>query len=144
MSQEEKPFSVSDRRHFTADGAVRAEAEAEPTPATAGAEPAAAAGADADAIENARPDEPLEEEGPVTFAGFVLSLGAQAGALLSEAGEGVEGRRSLAAARSLIGIIEMLQEKTQGRRTPDEDRILEGLLYQLRMGYVAAARAGGA
>ena len=134
MSQEKKPFSVSDRRHFTAEGAVRAEVDAEPTPPVAGVD--SAPGKDLP---------PEEEEGPVSFASFVLSLGAQAGALLSEAGEGgAERQRSLAAVRSMIGILEMLQDKTQGRRTPDEDRILEGLLYQLRMGYVAAARAGGA
>jgi len=133
MSQEKKPFSVSDRRHFTAEGAVRAEGDAEPTPPVAGVDSAPGT------------DLPPEEEGPVSFASFVLSLGAQAGALLSEAGEGgAERQRSLAAVRSMIGILEMLQDKTQGRRTPDEDRILEGLLSQLRMGYVAAARAGGA
>ena len=133
MSQEKKPFSVADRRHFTAEGAVRTEVDAEPPPSVA----------DVDSAPGK--DLPPEEEGPVSFASFVLSLGAQAGALLSEAGEGgAERQRSLAAVRSMIGILEMLQDKTQGRRTPDEDRILEGLLYQLRMGYVAAARAGGA
>jgi hypothetical protein len=38
----------------------------------------------------------------------------------------------------------VLREKTEGRRTPDEDRILEGILYELRMAYVAGTRAGGA
>jgi hypothetical protein len=134
MNQEKKPFSVNDRRHFTAEGAVRSEVEDEPAP------PAAA-----EVGSPPREDLPPEEEGPVTFASFVLSLGAQAGGLLSEAGSGgVERERSLAAVRSMISILEMLQDKTQGRRTPDEDRILDGLLYQLRMGYVAATRAGGA
>jgi hypothetical protein len=136
MNQEKKPFSVNDRRHFTAEGAVRTEVDDEPiSPAAAGV---------ASAPPKGLPPEP-EEEGPVSFAGFVLSLGAQAGTLLSEVGNGgAEQKRSLAAVRSMIGILEMLQDKTQGRRTPDEDQILDGLLYQLRMGYVAAARAGGA
>jgi hypothetical protein len=38
----------------------------------------------------------------------------------------------------------MLKGKTEGRRTPQEDQILEGLLYELRMGYLARAGVGGA
>ena len=48
---------------------------------------------------------------------------------------------SLEAARQIISILEMLEEKTRGRRTPEESRILDELLFQLRMGYVQ--RAGG-
>jgi hypothetical protein len=44
----------------------------------------------------------------------------------------------------MIAILEMLRDKTEGRRTPDEDAVLDGLLYELRMGYVAVARAVGA
>jgi hypothetical protein len=38
----------------------------------------------------------------------------------------------------------MLREKTEGRRTPDEDQVLEGILYELRMGYVKKAGVSGA
>ena len=34
----------------------------------------------------------------------------------------------------------MLEDKTRGRRTPDEDRLLEGLLFELRMAYVQKKR----
>ena len=53
-------------------------------------------------------------------------------------------REALEEARSLIGILEMLKDKTEGRRTPREDQVLDGLLYELRMAYVARAREGGA
>jgi hypothetical protein len=33
------------------------------------------------------------------------------------------------------------EAKTDGRRTPEEDQLLEGLLYELRMAYVARARS---
>ena len=46
--------------------------------------------------------------------------------------------------RGLISILEMLKDKTEGRRTPEEDRILEGILYELRLGYLARAGVGGA
>ena len=40
-------------------------------------------------------------------------------------------------------ILEMLSDKTEGRRTPQEDEVLKGLLYELRMAYVEKSRAGG-
>ena len=52
-------------------------------------------------------------------------------------------QEALAEARSLIGILEMLRDKTEGRRTPREEEVLEGLLYELRMAYVARAREAG-
>ncbi len=137
MSQDEKPFSVSDRRHFTPDGQLRDEtadeAPAEPrpeSPQVGAPEPAAPAG---------RTESPAAaaELGP-----FLLSLGAQAGMLLSGAGqaEGTDPAQALEAARSIISILEMLREKTEGRRTPDEERILEDLLFELRMAYVERRR----
>jgi hypothetical protein len=137
---DEKPFTVNDRRHFTAEGAARPAATSTPAPepqapheerppATPAEDGAARAGAPA---------------GPVDFGSFLLSLGAQAGALLSGAGveEGVSAEDALAHAQHVISILEMLQEKTQGRRTADEDRLLEELLFQLRMAFVQRKRAG--
>jgi hypothetical protein len=45
-------------------------------------------------------------------------------------------------AREIIGILEMLKDKTEGRRTPDEDALLSELLFELRMAYVGRTRAG--
>ncbi len=58
--------------------------------------------------------------------------------------EGAPPREALQDARALISILEMLKDKTEGRRTPDEDRILEGVLYELRLGYLARAGVSGA
>ena len=77
------------------------------------------------------------------FAQFLMSLGAQAGLLLSGEGpEGTEGAERLAGAQSIIAILEMLKDKTEGRRTDAEDALLEDLLFQLRMAYVEATRGG--
>lgn len=131
MTEETKPFTVSDRRHFTPEGVVREEGTAgqdeEPRPPRA-----------------AEIGEGVEAEPPIDFAGFILSLGAQAGALLSGTVEGMGKGEALREARALIGILEMLKDKTEGRRDADEDRVIEGLLYELRMAYVAAARQGSA
>jgi len=146
---EEKPFTVNDRRKLTPEGQVREEPEgaaAGPGP-TAGTEPtaghdeAATGHTEGAAAGEARPPRP--PAGPVEFSQFLLSLGAQAGALLSGAAaeEGIGAEEALAHAQSIIAILEMLEDKTRGRRTPDEDRLLEELLFQLRMAYVQKRRA---
>ena len=157
---EEKPFTVNDRRKFTPEGRVRDEAVAagpEP-PAPAPAPPAetpadgpfgagrdgAPGPGDPPAPDDARGARRPSPPGPVDFSQFLLSLGAQAGALLSGAGaeEGIRAEDALAHAQSIISILEMLEDKTRGRRTPDEDRLLEELLFELRMAYVQKRRAG--
>jgi hypothetical protein len=42
----------------------------------------------------------------------------------------------LGGARHVIGIVEMLKEKTEGNRSEEEEQLLESLLYELRMAYV--------
>ncbi len=132
MSQTEKPFTVSDRRHFTPDGRPRDDAEevatAPTTPAARGAGPLRSSGAPAD------------------FSQFLLTLAAQAGMLLSGEGlpEGAPPGDALEGARSVIAILDMLKEKTEGRRTSAEEALLDQILFQLRMAYVEKTRAGGA
>jgi hypothetical protein len=79
------------------------------------------------------------------FAGLLLSLGAQASLLLGMADEDEAGAPpDLPGAQAIIALLEVLREKTEGRRTPDEDRILQGILYELRMAYVSRTRTAGA
>jgi hypothetical protein len=44
----------------------------------------------------------------------------------------------LAQARFTIDLLRLLKEKTEGNRTPDESRLLEGILYDLQMRFVQA------
>jgi hypothetical protein len=162
MNETEKPFSVNDRRHFTPDGRVREETEPEkplvsdePAPEAAPPPPAeepqaeGAAGSRADERDSPPAPEPGESSRPAAepadFSQFLFSLGAQAGMLLAGQGlpEGTEPKEALEGARSIISILEMLREKTDGRRTAREDEVIEGLLYELRMAYVEKSRAGG-
>ncbi|PYQ55563.1 MAG: hypothetical protein DMF78_01640 [Acidobacteria bacterium] len=169
MSEEKKPFTVSDRRHFTSEGEVRKPEADEPAaargPAPAardaspGAEAAPAANAPpapsspvadvsppADARPGAsasRPPEAGDEHGPhlpSDFLGLLISLGAQASMLLMGGPEGEP--PDLESAKALIDLLSSLKEKTEGRRTPQEDQLLEGLLYELRMAYVQATKVG--
>jgi hypothetical protein len=143
MTDEKKPFTVTDRRLFTSDGERRETSEAEVAEREAPAPPAAPA------KQAPRPvgRSPLEGRGPsvpgvpgVDFASFLLGLGAQAGMLLGREGEPAD----LAGARELIAILEMLRDKTEGRRTAEEDEVLEGILYELRMAYLHKAGGAGA
>ena len=135
MSQSEKSFTVSDRRHFTAEGRPRDEAE----------DVAEAAQAPPD-TETAPSDEPAPPapEGPAEFAHFLVGLAAQGGQLIAgqELPEGTTPAQALAGARSIIAVLEMLKDKTEGRRTADEDALLDSLLFELRMAYVGQTRAG--
>ena len=138
MTEEKKPFTVSDRRHFTAEGETRVktpeEAPAPAPPPAAPPPPPRPDKADGPSMGPAG-----EEAPPMDFIGLLVSLATQAGYLMSpEPGSGAA--PDLAAARSIIGLLEVLKEKTEGRRAPDEDRVLDGLLYELRMAFVARTR----
>ena len=131
MSNENKSFTVKDRRLFTSDGELRGEAPsaAEPEAPASPSFPAAA------------PPRAPREAGPgpvVELSGFLMSLGSQAmDALMARPPQ-------LEQARTLIAVLEMLADKTEGRRTDDETEVLESLLYQLRLGFVEQAKAGRA
>lgn len=128
MSDEKQSFTVTDRRHFTKEGETREESGAE-APGSPRERPEP---------EDARPaaGEPAPDEAPVTFAGFVAGLGVQA-QLLMAGGENEP--PDLAGVRQLVSILEMLKDKTEGRRTDEETRLLEAILFEVRMGYVQIA-----
>ena len=76
----------------------------------------------------------------VDFTALIVSLASSALVHLGEAPEPESGevRRELPLAKHTIDTLTMLQEKTAGNLTPEESRILEGMLYELRMLFVQA------
>ena len=77
------------------------------------------------------------------FAGLAISLGHSALyhlGLVPDPESGQRGSRDLALARQTIDTLEMLELKTRGNLTPDEARLLEDLLYDLRMRFVEASK----
>ena len=44
--------------------------------------------------------------------------------------------KNLPQAKHLIDMLEVLQQKTEGNRTPQESEDIEAMLYQVRMAYV--------
>lgn len=78
---------------------------------------------------------------PVTLSSFVFSLGTSALMLM---GEQLDPRQvpvpvNLVQAKEIIDILSMLEGKTRGNLTSDEQAVLEDMLYALRMKYVDLA-----
>jgi hypothetical protein len=78
---------------------------------------------------------------PPTLTLLATTLGMQAMVAMGLVPDPASGKTQLQLnqARHLIDTIQLLQDKTQGNRTPDETSVLERLLHDLRMGYVAVA-----
>lgn len=70
---------------------------------------------------------------PMAFDIFVLSLNASA---LMQLGDGIEaGEANLPLARQTIDILAMIEEKTRGNLSGEEERLLHQILFDLRMRY---------
>ena len=58
--------------------------------------------------------------------------------LVEDPESGEPGAKNLPLARQTIDTLEMLQAKTRGNLDDDEGKLLETVLYELRMGFVKA------
>ena len=138
-SSESKPggFTVTDRRSLKEGGEESAPepVAAEDDATTRTGDPARAAGDEA---------RPRHDEGlpAVDFHTFVLSLGSSALLHLGELEHPEEGKVEvdLPMAKHTIDILSMLLEKTRGNLTAAEDKLLQGLLFDLRLRYVNAKK----
>jgi len=74
----------------------------------------------------------------MTFSTFVFSLGTSAMVHFGDFPDPVtkKAERNLEAAKQTIDILGILKDKTKGNLSDDEERLLESLLYELRMRYV--------
>lgn len=81
--------------------------------------------------------DPLRMPRP-TFSTFVLSLASSALVQLGEVPDPATGetREDIALAKQSIDILSMLQDKTKNGLDNEESRLIEGLLYELRMKFV--------
>ncbi len=168
MSAEEEEkdtgFRIKDRRRFTESGDPRGDEDESESHAES--EESAAQHAAQEAAES-RPSQSMgaEEIGPgsgtggpdngpgaepgsgaeqtgITFLGFINGFALQALmalGLIPDAASGVI-RQDLAEACAMIDIIAMLREKTAGNLSEEEDRMMEEMLYDLRMHYVRGIR----
>jgi hypothetical protein len=157
-NQEEVSFKVADRRKFNADGSLRegvtlepakiAEKLAEPeqevqtTPAAAPVEEPAVGGEAHDDAYDEEMDFPGAND-PASFVNFLSTLATNAAAALGAVPHPATGKRSLDldTGKYWLDILAMLLDKTKGNLHPQESRLLEGILGDLRMQYVQLVRA---
>ena len=74
----------------------------------------------------------------INFSTFILSLNSSALVLLGAVDDPATGgkARNLPLAKQTIDIIGMLEEKTRGNLSNDEDKLLKNILHDLRIMYV--------
>jgi hypothetical protein len=128
-----KDFTIKDKRIF-AEGSEDKEAakqKAEPeTEIPKDKEPEKGA-----AEEKERTEYQLPE---INFATFIFSLNHSVLVHLGVTEDPVTGKkeRNLPLAKQTIDILGMLEEKTKGNLTTDEEKMLKNMLYDLRMIYI--------
>jgi hypothetical protein len=117
-SEEDRGFKVTDRRNPSSEVTETAEADAPHE----------------DGAQSRLPE--------LDFSTFVLSLSASAVLHLGEMPhpETQTSEKNLPLAKQTIDILGMLQDKTRGNLTREEERLLTSILYDLRMKYVEHAK----
>ena len=77
----------------------------------------------------------------VDFTSFIFSLSTSVLIQLGEIQDPFTQKtvKNLPLAKQTLDLIGMLKEKTKGNLTPDEEKIIDHILYDLRMRYVKAA-----
>jgi hypothetical protein len=117
-------FTVTDRRSFTEGGEDQDEVRPD------------------EAAPGRAPEIPAAIFPPVDFHTFVLSLGSSALLHLGEIENPNDGvsQKDLPLAKHTIDILAMLEEKTKGNLTTAEEKLIESLLYDLRLRYVEATK----
>jgi hypothetical protein len=76
----------------------------------------------------------------INFINFLFSISTSALIQLGEIEDPVSQQtvKNLPLAKQTIDLIGMLKEKTKGNLTPDEAKLMENILFDLRMRYVKA------
>ena len=82
-----------------------------------------------------------KEESGATFSDFLFWLATMAAVQFGDIPDPATGRPiepNLVGAGHLIEVVGMLQEKTAGNLSADESKLIDSLLYDLRMRFVDA------
>jgi hypothetical protein len=123
--EEEKGFIIKDKRTFSENGEPSPE---EPQEATEEQAPPGEA-------EKATEEDQLPG---VNFATFIFSLSSSALLHFGEIPDPASGEKTknLPMAKHTIDILAMLEEKTSGNLTSDEEQLFKNILYDLRIRYI--------
>jgi len=130
---QDKPFTVNDRRRFTASGDPKKQADGQTAEAP-------------DATSHERASDPAGSEnraaGGLTFSGFVIGLAQQAFVSLGlvKDPQTSSQHKDLPQAKAMIDVLAMLREKTQGNLDEVEARMMDEMIDELRLRYVREVR----
>ena len=133
---EKKDFVVKDRRIFADEDLDATETEKDDTAAP---DEAAASDPQPEAESSTeQQQEPPPQFPEINFATFVASLNASALLQLGAIEDPTSGQKNknLPMAKQTIDILSMLQEKTTGNLSEEEENLLKNVLYDLRIMYV--------
>ena len=134
--EEDKGFKVRDLRRFSSDSEESPDDPQEPSPQAEQKQPSIVqpAGEDQKTSDDVLP--------AINFPTFVLSLSTQALMHLGEIPNPLTGKmdKEVEVAKQTIDIISLLQEKTRGNLDQEEEKLLDEILFNLRMKYVEAVR----
>lgn len=162
-NQEEVSYKVADRRKFNADGSVREGVTLEAEPVKQEAAPSAKPAKvtlQPEAADIGQPDEPANGAGegidldaqegeipgaqdPASFVNFLSTLATNAAAALGAVPHPATGQRGLdlETGKYWLDVLGMIRDKTKGNLHAQEQRLLDGLLGDLRMQYVHLVKA---
>ena len=158
-NDEEVLYKVADKRKFNADGSLREGVTLDATPPAvkvagkASGDPSAAKPAtDEDFIDHvAEEEQEISDDlgempgakDPASFVNFLSTLATNAAAALGAVPHPATGQRSLDldSGKYWLDILSMLRDKTKNNLHSQENRLLEGLLADLRMQYVHLVKA---
>ena len=134
--EEKKDFVVKDRRIFAEENLDKEEKSEKEAPA-------AEEKKEAETKETDKKPETADQEPPlqfpeINFATFIASLNASALLQLGAIEDPTTGtkNKNLPMAKQTIDILSMMQEKTAGNLTQEEENLLKNILYDLRLMYV--------
>jgi hypothetical protein len=132
--QDSEEFKVTDKRAFREDGEVREEAPTGEAAKETAAEPFKVVDGG-----QAAQEAPPGTGARIDFPSYILSYYTQGLVLLGEVPNPYTNKKEedIEGARHTVDILTMLQEKTKGNLSKEEDQLLEGVLYELRMKYMA-------
>jgi hypothetical protein len=146
--KQEESFRVIDRRPFTAEGDIRkdvveaeerkAEREAQLEAARQPATPVAQG-----TPGNAQQSPAVAPQASAAFENLIRMIGSNAAMVLGAYADPRTGQPVIdpEAARELIDMLDVLQEKTKGHLAPEEENLLIDLLGKLKMTYLEVNQA---
>ena len=135
MAEEEKGFVIKDKRTFSQETGEPTEETIQEATKQKEAESAEKKSPETDFGTEEEEQTQLPE---VNFSTFIFSLSSSALLHFGEIPDPSSGskKKNLAMAKHTIDILSMLEKKTTGNLTRDEEQLFKNILYDLKMRYV--------